>query len=384
MDIFKLVPEWAWQPKVFFLPISFAFFVVLYNDRLIRILVNPIVAWAAALATTAVFVLGTANPTFKAIISKGDNIPIIMMVYSFGYFTWLALRKGTINDDRADRGLPPLEEAEGHQKVMVWPDLVYVEFICLILVTVGLMVWSIVLKAPLEQPATRVETPNPSKAPWYFLGLQELLVYFDPWIAGVVLPGIIIVGLIAIPYIDNNPKGSGYYTLRDRRFAIAMFLYGFLIMWVLLIFVGTFLRGPNWNIFALGEEWTVHKVEVLNNVNFAEYFWVLGLNQPLPSNWIVRELPGFLFCAGFFVIGPVFLMCEPLGKLLETYLPLIGKTCASFFYFWKRMWVELGFVRYSILAILFLTMVFTVLKMITRWAFNLKYFVSIPEFFFNI
>ena len=87
--------------------------------------------------------------------------------------------------DRGGRGA----DREGRvRRVWVWPDLVYTELISLILCSVVLIVWSIFLKAPLEQPANRAVTPNPSKAPWYFLGLQEMLVYFDPWLAGVVLP----------------------------------------------------------------------------------------------------------------------------------------------------------------------------------------------------
>ncbi|KAB2838997.1 cytochrome C, partial [bacterium] len=97
-------------------------------------------------------------------------------------------------------------------KVHTWPHLVRIEFICGLLAFMGLLVWSLVLDAPLEEPADPTKTPNPSKAPWYFLGLQEILVYFDPWMAGVVLPSLIIVGLMVIPYIDVNPKGNGYYT----------------------------------------------------------------------------------------------------------------------------------------------------------------------------
>ena len=114
----------------------------------------------------------------------------------------------------------------------MWPDLVYTELISLIVCTVVLIVWSILLKAPLEQPANPADTPNPSKAPWYFLGLQEMLVYFDPWLAGVVLPGLIIVGLMAIPYIDKNPKGNGYYTFKERKPEITIFLFGFAVLWV--------------------------------------------------------------------------------------------------------------------------------------------------------
>jgi hypothetical protein len=85
-------------------------------------------------------------------------------------------------------------------------------------VTVILMVWAITLNAPLEELANPNLTMNPAKAPWYFLGLQEMLVYFDPWMAGVVMPTLIIVGLMVIPYIDANPLGSGYYTLEAAAF----------------------------------------------------------------------------------------------------------------------------------------------------------------------
>src|SRR5207342_2203634 len=116
--------------------------------------------------------------------------------------------------------------------------LVRIEFLAAVIVTVVLFVWSITLNAPLEEPANPNLTMNPSKAPWYFLGLQEMLVYFDPWIAGVVMPSIIIVGLMAIPYIDINEKGNGYYTFKERKFSILTFCFGFIILWVSLIVLG--------------------------------------------------------------------------------------------------------------------------------------------------
>ena len=175
----------------------------------------------------------------------------------------------------------------------------------MILCTVVLIVWSILLKAPLEEPANRAVTPNPSKAPWYFLGLQEMLVYFDPWLAGVVLAGLIIVGLIAIPYIDNNPKGNGYYTFNERKVEITIFLFGFLILWSSLIVLGTFLRGPNWNFFGPFEYWDAHKLEALTNVNLSEYFWVRMLGGGLPTNYFIRELPGILLCLIYVAVLPV-------------------------------------------------------------------------------
>src|SRR5258706_479748 len=159
-------------------------------------------------------------------------------------------------------------------KVHTWPYLVRAEFISGCVLLLVLMVWSITVDAPMEEPANPTKTPNPSKAPWYFLGLQEMLVYFDPWIAGVVLPSMIISGLILVPYCDKNPKGLGYFTLKERPFAIATFLFGFLVLWVMLIIMGTALRGPNWNFFGFFETWDVHKLETLSNINLSEYFWI--------------------------------------------------------------------------------------------------------------
>ncbi|MBI4475944.1 MAG: hypothetical protein HY654_02155, partial [Acidobacteria bacterium] len=178
---------------------------------------------------TLFFVFGAFDPNFRLIIMKPDNVPIVGLVFVLFFFTWYSLRHAVLNDERRAAGKPPIEKDE-EDRVWVWPDLVYTELISLILCSVVLIVWSIVLKAPLEQPANRSLTPNPSKAPWYFLGLQEMLVYFDPWLAGVVLPGLIIVGLMAIPYIDTNPKGNGYYTFSERKAEITIFLFGFAVL----------------------------------------------------------------------------------------------------------------------------------------------------------
>ncbi len=169
------------------------------------------------------------------------------------------------------------------------------------------MVWAIALQAPLEQPASSTVAPNPSKAPWYFLGLQEMLVYFDPWMAGVVLPSLIVVGLMAMPYIDTNKTGNGYYTIAQRKFAYITFQYGFLVLWVILILLGTFLRGPNWNFFGPYEYWDLHKVIPLNNVNLSDIVWVQTFGRTKPTNILVREIPGLLVVAAYFVVVPLVL-----------------------------------------------------------------------------
>src|ERR1700757_1753546 len=146
----------------------------------------------------------------------------------------------------------------------------------MIIATVVLIVWAVLLKAPLEQPATSAKAPNPSKAPWYFLGLQEMLVYFDPWMAGVVLPSLILVGLMAIPYMDANPLGNGYYTFKQRKFAISAFWFGFLFLWLSMVIIGTFIRGPGWMWFWPGMTWDHNRLIFEINRDLVDIFGIKG------------------------------------------------------------------------------------------------------------
>jgi hypothetical protein len=352
------------EPWSYFLISVFGFWAMIhYREKwtepkfALKILIGSVIALG----------LSMLHSHFREISTKADNVPIFIMVFSVGFFTWLSFRQAVVNDRRLAAGQPPVEKETSDKKVYVWPDLVYVEFLATIVGGVALLVWSLCLQAPLEESATPAWTPNPSKAPWYFLGLQEMLVYYDPWLAGVVFPSLIIVGLMAIPYIDKNPKGSGYYTFNERKFAIIPFLFGFLILWVTLIFLGTFLRGPNWNFFGPFEVWDPHKVVVLNNINVSEYFWVkmLGfLGIGLPKFILLRELPGFILIGIYFVALP---------PLLTKKIPYL-----------QGLLEKLGIVRYGILMNLMLLMASLPIKMVLRWVLNLKYIVAIPEFFFNI
>jgi hypothetical protein len=307
------------------------------------------------------FVFGVFDPNFRLIVTKPDNVPIVGLIFLLVFFTWYSMREAVLNDTRIAAGQGPIEKAES-DRVWVWPDLVYTELISLILCSVVLILWSIFLKAPLEQPANPANTPNPSKAPWYFLGLQEMLVYFDPWLAGVVLPGLIIVGLICIPYIDKNPKGNGYFTFAERKAEITIFLFGFVILWSSLIVLGTFLRGPNWNFFGPFEFWDIHKLAALTNVNLSEYIWVRLLHTSYPSSWFIREIFGILLVLFYVFALPV----------------ILARSVFKIYY------EKLGGARYYVTAFLFLMMMSLPIKMLARWIFNLKYIVGIPEIFFNI
>lgn len=127
-------------------------------------------------------------------------------------------------------------------KVHVWPHLLIVEFVAALAVTAFLLVFAIFVNAPLLELANPNETPNPSKAPWYFLGLQELLTMFHPMVAGVTIPGMALFVLILAPYIDRNPHTSP----EKRKFAVSLMTIH-LMFWSVLVMIGSFFRGPGQN-----------------------------------------------------------------------------------------------------------------------------------------
>ena len=130
----------------------------------------------------------------------------------------------------------PLEDS-----VFVWPHLLVREFFAAAIVMVMVTLLSLAIDAPLLNPADPNTTPNPAKAPWYFLGLQELLHYFQPNSAGVMVPGVTLLALIVLPYVDRNPSRA----YADRKVAIATFTM-FLIFWAVITLAGSFFRGPGW------------------------------------------------------------------------------------------------------------------------------------------
>jgi len=139
-------------------------------------------------------------------------------------------------------------------KVNVWPHLLVVEFAAALAMTAFLTLFSIFVNAPLLQLANPNLTPNPSKAPWYFLGLQEMLTMFHPMVAGVTIPGVALGVLGAAGYIDKNPS----HRPEDRKFAIALFTF-FLMFWAVLVLIGSFFRGEGQN-FILPWRQGVHDI----------------------------------------------------------------------------------------------------------------------------
>ncbi len=301
------------------------------------------------------------------ILSLPDNIPIIGLMVLVPFYTWYGLRQAFANDRLIETLEADPQLAKTHHRkvqpykkgwskdVHVWPYLLRIELLAAIIVTAILMVWSITLDAPLEEPANPTLTMNPAKAPWYFLGLQEMLVYFDPWIAGVVMPTLIIVGLIVIPYIDENPLGNGYYTYKQRKFAIWTFIFGFIVLWCVMIVIGTMIRGPGWMWFWPGQTWDHNKLVFEVNRDLHE---IVGISGTWPI-----AIFGFLVTAAFTAITAYGV--HKLLTLTEFSRNILNRMTA---------------VQYLTMQILLITMLSLPAKIVARLLFRIKYVWVTPWF----
>lgn len=142
------------------------------------------------------------------------------------------------------------KEPDGDDMVMVWPHLIVRHAVAGLGVMLVVLVISVLFDAPLRDVADPTETPNPEKAPWYFAALQELLAHFHPLVAGVLVPGTIVILLVALPYLDRSP----YLKPKHRKVAVTVFTT-FLAIWLVLTLIGFAFRGPNWSWVWPWDEW---------------------------------------------------------------------------------------------------------------------------------
>jgi hypothetical protein len=317
------------------------------------------------------------------IVSQPDNVPIVALLFVVPFYLWYAFRQAKQTDRlilqlQAD---PQLSKTH-HRKVFpfkpgwdrevhTWPYLMRMEFLAAIIVTAILMVWSITLNAPLEEPANPNLTMNPAKAPWYFLGLQEMLVYFDPWIAGVVMPTLIIVGLMAIPYIDANPLGNGYYTYRQRRFAIWTFIFGFIFLWVIMIVIGTFIRGPGWMWFWPSQTWDHNRLEFAVNRNLDQ---IVGID----GSWLARVLPRKLQGSAPIIARGIFGIF-PVGLYLILAAYLVHRIC-MLTEFSRRIYKRMTLLQIVTMQVFLVLMLSLPVKILLRLLFRIKYIWVTPWF----
>ena len=207
------------------------------------------------------------------------------MLFLVPFFTWFSLREAVRNDQRTAEGKPLIEQEETAEKVLTWPDLVYTELICMVLLTVILIGWSMALAGAARRACKSIQ---------FAQSLEGALVLpRTPGNAGVLRS---VAGGRRFPGPDHRRiDGNSIHRYQSQRkrllhaegtasWEITTFLFGFLILWILLVILGTFLRGPNWNFFGPYEFWDIHKLEALVNVNLSEYIWVKGL-----GTWVTEE-----------------------------------------------------------------------------------------------
>jgi quinol-cytochrome oxidoreductase complex cytochrome b subunit len=132
------------------------------------------------------------------------------------------------------------------ESVYTWPNLLMAELFVFVLTVSAILVMALLFNAPLEEPVNAMHPPNPAKAPWYFLGLQEMVSYSAFW-GGIGIPGLMVGLLLAVPYLDRTAHGVGKWFARERLLANTIFLT-MVILNVIFIIIGTFFRGPNWTL----------------------------------------------------------------------------------------------------------------------------------------
>jgi len=317
------------------------------------------------------------------IISTPDNIPIVAMLLFVPFFTWLAFHNALANDRLIAQLESDPQLARTHHRTTYpynsrWerelhtnPFLMRKELLAAIIITIILMVWALTMNAPLEEPANASVTMNPAKAPWYFLGLQEMLEYFDPWIAGVIVPTLIIVGLMAIPFIDANPLGNGYYTYKQRRHAIWTFLIGFEAIWLVLVSIGTFIRGPGFMWYWPTQTWDPDRVEFNVNRNLDQIFGVNGhwLAHILPAAWKPEAV---IIARGLFGIIPMVVY----GIVAALFIHWI---CMRTDYS-RKIYRKMSLVQTVTMYIFLITMLFLPVTIFLRLVFRIKYVWETPWF----
>ena len=153
---------------------------------------------------------------------------------------------------------PPVSQ-EPEEMTTTWPHLIFLEFVLFILVAIVMMGLSVFFDAPLEEMANPAITPNPAKAPWYFLGVQELVSWGDPFWMGVFIPNLGVILLVLIPYLDRSQTGTGIWLHPSRRVHNILFTT-FAVVFIGLIIVGTFMRGPGWELYWPWQQWTTGNI----------------------------------------------------------------------------------------------------------------------------
>ena len=220
--------------------------------------------WAITVGTNIVSYAPVLGPKLRFLLLGGDSVgsEALLRFYTLhviaipavaaliiNYHIWRVIKDGGLAH--------PLENSPEAQRmdpvIPTFPSVVYIELIVFFALMAGLLAVSILINAPLEEEANPLQPSNPSKAPWYFLGLQELVSYSAFW-GGVMAPAFLTLFLLLLPYIDRSSEGVGVWFARARM-GMVIFWTVVLVALVVLTVVGVYFRGPNWNFYWPWEGW---------------------------------------------------------------------------------------------------------------------------------
>lgn len=225
--------------------------------------------WAVTVGTNIVSYAPVLGPKLRFILLGGDTVgsDALLRFYTLhviavpaltallvNYHIWRVIKDGGLahpSENRGADGEPVAQRSDG--VVTTFPRVVYLELLVFLVLTAGLLAASVLFNAPLEEEANPLTPSNPSKAPWYFLGLQELVGYSAFW-GGVGVPTLLMIYLLVLPYFDRRPAGIGVWFARERRVMISVWTL-ILIGIVVTTALGIYFRGPNWNFYWPWENW---------------------------------------------------------------------------------------------------------------------------------
>ncbi len=300
------------------------------------------------LLTVAFLGVGLSDEVFRRLILHPERLPVVVLVLSSVAVLWLEMRRFYL--------------PEGQSAGVRWLDRppAKLPVDAVVATAVGLVLVALVLLQPagLGAEADPASRPDSIKAPWFFVGLQELDTYFDPWVPYFALPLLLVVGLLGLPHLETGDAAAG-----RRR---SLFLLGWLLLWLWPMAVGAVLRGPHWNAFGPFETWDPSRPAALAPRPLSEVFWIVWLRGFQPASWWLRELPGMLLLGGYFVLLPLALRRWKLTRgAFESYLKAMGA------------W------RFRAALTWVLAVMIVPLKMYGQWLWDIGYWIHLPELSVN-
>lgn len=316
---------------------------------------------------------GLADAGFRRLLLAPERLPAVVWTALAVCGLWLAMHRSRRGSGHPDSGQPGSDHpgsGAGAATLGVGPWRGPSPGEVAAVVVVGLLVvaCAFVLEAPLADPADPGRpAPEPAKVPWFLAGLQEMRFYFDPWMSSWLLPSLLLLALLALPFFDLGATGGAATAPGKESTAPAFFLLGWLLLVLLPLIVGVFLRGPHWQAFGPFEPWDPARPPPAAPLPLSEVVWCrwLGRTAP-PAHWLVRELPGLL------VLGLYF-------GVLPWRLPRWKATRGAF----DRHRKALGRWRCRLTLALVLALGTVPLKMYSRWLLDAVYWLHLPEISFN-